>query len=95
MKGWDLDDMRVRDFVNELLYDSYIAPEKGPAKPGAFDMETLEEYYGDTPWFQEYKKDIPFGHRAQRTYSDAIYGIGGLFNKLGESLPHSNFLLGP
>jgi len=84
-------DMSVYELLDFVLHNSFVAPKEGPAEPGVFPMETLEEYYGDTPWFEEYKEDVPFGHSAQRaftkTYQDFIGsplekitgGIGALF----------------
>ncbi len=66
-------------YVTELIADYTIIPEKGPADPSVFTMEELEEYYGDTPFFQEYKETMPLGDRISRR-SDAIQS--GILNAL-------------
>jgi hypothetical protein len=66
-------------YVTELIADYTIIPEKGPADPSVFTMEELEEYYGDTPFFQEYKENMPLGDRISRR-SDAIQS--GILNAL-------------
>ena len=70
-------------YVTELIADAIIIPEKGPAEPSAFTMEELEEYYGDTPFFQEYKKNVPLGDRASRGFDKVQSGILSALNPFG------------
>ena len=98
--------------VEPLQYAADIADRfifgdtEGPYSPRELPWEYIEEQYGDTPWFQEYKENVPWFDSTARGFdkyvnaplSDAIYGIGGLFNKLGEGAKRtdtSNLLLGP
>ena len=70
-------------YVTELIADYTIIPEKGPADPSAFTMEELEEYYGDTPFFQEYKENVPLGDRASRGFDKVMSGIYSVLNPFG------------
>ena len=73
--------MSPERYVTELIADATIIPEKGPATPSAFTMEELKEYYGDTPFFQEYKENVPFGDKFSRGFDKVLSGIGSLFSK--------------
>lgn len=75
--------MSPERYVTELIADAIIIPEKGPAEPSAFTMEELEEYYGDTPFFQEYKKNVPLGDRASRGFDKVQSGILSALNPFG------------
>ena len=63
--------------------------DKGPAVPSYFTMDELEENYGDTPFFNEYKENVPFGDKTTRVMDKYVseplgalmQGVGSLFTK--------------
>jgi predicted porin len=63
--------------------------DKGPAIPSYFTMDELEENYGDTPFFNEYKENVPFGDKTTRVMDKYVseplgalmQGVGSLFTK--------------
>ena len=71
----------VQTLIAEYLMDELVIPKEGPATPSAFTMEELKEYYGDTPFFQEYKENVPFGDKFSRGFDKVLSGIGSLFSK--------------
>ena len=75
--------MSPERYVTELIADAIIIPEKGPAEPSAFTMEELEEYYGDTPFFQDYKENMPLGDKVSRGYDKFQSGILSALNPFG------------
>ena len=70
-------------YVTELIADYTFIPEKGPADPSAFTMDELEEYFGDTPFLQDYKENVPLGDRASRGFDKVVSGIYNVLNPLG------------
>ena len=71
----------VQTLIAEYLMDELVIPKEGPGTPSAFTMEELKEYYGDTPFFQEYKENVPFGDKFSRGFDKVLSGIGSLFSK--------------
>jgi hypothetical protein len=70
-------------YVTELIADTILIPKKGPADPSAFTMEELEEYYGDTPFFRDYRENVPLGDRASRGFDKVQSGILSALNPFG------------
>tara|TARA_R100000458_G_C8276535_1_gene251896 strand:+ start:2703 stop:3353 length:651 start_codon:yes stop_codon:yes gene_type:complete len=63
------------------IADYYMFAEtEGPYSPGELPWEYIEEQYGDTPWFQEYKEDKPWIHSAARGFDKYVN------NPLGEGI---------
>jgi len=76
--------MPVQTLIAEYLMDTLVIPKQGPKTPSAFTMEELEELYGDTPFFQEYKENVPLGDKLTRGVDRVLGGIGSLLNPLGK-----------